>query len=55
MAIPWATNLLHFHLKKVFKKWLIIWHYFLATYLATLKKLGDFFQNHLVTLPSTQE
>jgi hypothetical protein len=24
MAIPWATNLLHFHLNKPFKKWFII-------------------------------
>ncbi len=50
MAKPWATNLLHFHLNKLFKKWFLIWHYFLATYLATFQKIGRFFPNHLVTL-----
>ncbi len=28
MAIPWTTNLLHFHQNKLFKKWFLIWHYF---------------------------
>jgi hypothetical protein len=41
MAIPWATNLFHFHLNKLFKKGFVIWHYFV---LATFQKLGNFFQ-----------
>jgi hypothetical protein len=28
MAIRWPTNLLHFHLNKLFTKWFPIWHYF---------------------------
>ncbi len=28
MVIPWATNLLQFHLNKLFKQWFLIWHYF---------------------------
>ncbi len=51
MAIPWATNLLHFHLNKPFKKWYLFWQYcILATLLATFQKIGRFFPNHLVTL-----
>jgi hypothetical protein len=38
MVIPWATNLLHFHLNKPFKKWFLIWHYFV---LATFQKIGS--------------
>jgi hypothetical protein len=43
MAVPWATNLLHFHLtfKNVF---CILALFGLAAVLATLKKLGNFFQ-----------
>jgi hypothetical protein len=44
MAIPWATNLLHFHLKKnCLKMANNLALFFLATYLATLKKIGRFF------------
>jgi hypothetical protein len=51
MAIPWATNLLHFHLNKLFKKGFLIWHYFVWQLIWLLfKKLGDFFPNLLVTL-----
>jgi hypothetical protein len=51
MAVPWASNLLHFRLNKLFKKVFCIWHY-LAWRLFWLlfKKLGDVFPNHLVTL-----
>jgi hypothetical protein len=48
MTIPWATNLLHFHLNKLFKKWLAL--FCLATVLSTFQKIGRFFPNHLVTL-----
>jgi hypothetical protein len=51
MPIPWATNLLHFHLNKLFKKKVCN----LATVLATFKKIGRFFPNHLVTLLSKDE
>jgi hypothetical protein len=45
MAIPWPTNLLHFHLNKLFTKWFLIWHYFVWQLIWLLfKKLGDFFQ-----------
>jgi hypothetical protein len=45
MAIPWATNLLHFHLNKPFKKRFLIWHYFIwHLFWLLFKKLGDFFQ-----------
>jgi hypothetical protein len=45
MTIPWTTNLLHFHLNKLFKKWFLIWHYFVWQLIWLLfKKLGDFFQ-----------
>jgi hypothetical protein len=40
MAIPWATNLLHFHLNKPFKKWFLIWHYFVWL---LFNQLGNFF------------
>jgi len=54
MAIPLATNLLHFHRNKLFKKWFLIWHYFVWQLIWLLfKKMGDFFPNHLVTLPVT--
>jgi hypothetical protein len=46
MAIPWATNLLHFHLNKPSNLALFC----LATVLVTFKKMGLFFPNHLVTL-----
>ncbi len=50
MAIPWATNLLHFHLNKPSKKWFLILHYFVGQLFWLLfKKLGYFFPNHLVT------
>jgi len=49
MAKPWATNLLHFHPNQLFKKWFQIWHYFvLQLFWLLLKKLGNFFPNHLV-------
>jgi hypothetical protein len=45
MAIPWAKNLSHFHLNKLFKNMVCIMALFgLATVLATLKNLGEFFQ-----------
>jgi hypothetical protein len=51
MALPWATNVLHFHLNKLFKKWFLIWRYFVWQLIWLLfKKLGDFFPNHVVTL-----
>jgi hypothetical protein len=44
MEIPWATNLLHFHLNKLFKKCFLMWHYFVGQlFWLLLKKLGDFF------------
>jgi hypothetical protein len=48
MATPWATNFLHFHLHKLFKKWFLIWDYFVwQKFWLLFKKLGDFFPNHL--------
>ncbi len=45
IIIPWATNLLHFQLNKLFKKWFLIWHYFAQQLIWLLfKKLGEFFQ-----------
>jgi hypothetical protein len=45
MAIPWAINLLHFHLNKPFKKWFLIWQFFVwQLFWLLFKKLGDFFQ-----------
>jgi hypothetical protein len=52
MSIPWATNLLHFHPNKLFKKWFLIWHFVWQMFWLLFKKLGDFFPNHLVTLAS---
>jgi hypothetical protein len=44
MAIPWATNLLHFHLNKLFEKGFVIWVLFcLAAVLATFQNTGRFF------------
>jgi hypothetical protein len=41
MAIPWATNLVDFHLKKLFLKMVSNLALFcLATYLATFQKIG---------------
>ncbi len=45
--MPWATNLLHFLLNQLLKKWFLIWHFL---FWLLFKKLGNFFQNHLVTL-----
>ncbi len=43
MAIPWGTNLLHFHLYKLFEKWFLIWHYFVwQMFWLLFKKLGHF-------------
>jgi hypothetical protein len=43
MAIPWATNLLHFHIDKLFKKGFVIWHYFVwQLFWLLFKKLGNF-------------
>jgi hypothetical protein len=43
MAIPCATNLLHFHLDKLFKKGFVIWHYFVwQLFWVLFKKLGAF-------------
>jgi hypothetical protein len=55
MVTPLATSLLHFQLNKLFKNMICILALFgLATVLATFCKiLGDFFQNHLVTLMET--
>ena len=51
MAIPWATNLLHGQLNKLFKKMVSnLALFYVATYLATFQKIGQFFPNHLVTL-----
>jgi hypothetical protein len=45
MTIPWAINLLDFHLNKLFKKGFAIWHYFVwQLFWLLFKKLGDFFQ-----------
>ncbi len=38
MAIPWATNLFHFHLNKLFKMVSNLALFCLATVLATFKK-----------------
>ncbi len=54
MSVPWATNLFHFHLNKLFKNvfcisalfGLVFWFWLL------FKKIGCFFPNHLVTLIS---
>jgi hypothetical protein len=44
MSIPWATNILHFHLNKLFEKGFVIWVLFcLATVLATFQNTGRFF------------
>ena len=44
MAIPWATNLLHFHLNKLFKKGFVIWHYFVwQLFWLLFKKMRQFF------------
>jgi hypothetical protein len=48
MAIPWATNLLHFHLNKLLEMVSNLALFCLATYLATFQKIGQFFPNHLV-------
>ncbi len=49
MAIPWAKNL--FSPTQLFKKRVCNLALFcLATVLATFKKIGHFFPNHLVTL-----
>jgi hypothetical protein len=51
MAVPLATNLLHFHLNKLFKNVFCILAFFvLVAVLATFQKIGQFFPNHLVTL-----
>jgi hypothetical protein len=50
MAIPLATNLLHFHLNKLFKMVSNLALFCLAIYLATYQKMGNFFLNNLVTL-----
>jgi hypothetical protein len=50
MAIPWATNLFHFHPNKLFKMVSNLALLCLATVLATFKKIGSFFPNYLVTL-----
>jgi hypothetical protein len=43
MAIQWASNSLHFHLDKLFKKGVVIWHYFVwQLFWLLFKKLGDF-------------
>jgi hypothetical protein len=42
MAIPWATNLLHFHLDELFKNMVCILALLgLATVLATFQKIGQ--------------
>jgi hypothetical protein len=53
MVTPLATSLLHFQLIRMFKNMVCILGLFnLATVLATFQKiLGNFFSNHLVTLP----
>jgi hypothetical protein len=51
MAIPWATDLLHCHLNKLFKKRVCS----LATVLATFPTIGQFFPNHLVTVHLTKK
>ncbi len=44
MAVPWTTNLLYFHLNKLFKNVLCILELFdLATVLSTFQKIGQFF------------
>ena len=51
MVVPWAINLLHFHLNKLFKNVFCIFELFgLAAVLATFQKIGRFFPNHLVIL-----
>jgi hypothetical protein len=44
MVNSWATNLLHFHLNKLFKNMVCILELFsLATVLATFQKIGRIF------------
>jgi hypothetical protein len=44
MEIPLATNLIHFHLNKLFKNMVCILELFcLATVLATFQKIGQIF------------
>jgi hypothetical protein len=51
MAIPWCTNLLHFHLNMLFEKWFLIWHYFVwQMFWLLFKEIGQFSLIHLVTL-----
>jgi hypothetical protein len=46
MAIPWSTNLLHFPPNKLFKKWSLIWHYFVwQLFWLLFPKLGDFLKS----------
>jgi len=46
MAVPLATNVLHFHLNKLFKNVFCILALFgLAAVLATFQKIGQFFSN----------
>jgi hypothetical protein len=40
MAIPWASNLLHFHLNKWFKNRFCNLAFGLAPFLATFQKIG---------------
>jgi hypothetical protein len=44
MAITGTTNLLHFHLNELFKKWFLIWNYFVWQFMWLLLKNGQFFQ-----------
>jgi len=56
MAIPWATNLLHFHLDKLFKKGFVIWHYFvLQLFWLLFKKIVQFFQIIWSPCPQSQD
>jgi hypothetical protein len=54
MAIPWATNLLHFHLNRLLKNGFNLALFCLATVLATFQKIGRFFPNRLVTLDTNK-
>ncbi len=56
MAVPLATNLLHFHLnKKLFINIFVLWHYLAwPLFWILFKKMGNFFPNHLVTLTAAQ-
>jgi hypothetical protein len=51
MPIPWATNLIHFHLNRLLKMVSNLALFCLATVLATFQKIGQFFPNHLVSAP----